>query len=459
VQVDDLAPARLHIDLVNRETWRSGRAGAEGQTRRPLPVDRVEVLGLLKAASKDRKLHGPEDVKGWKEPVDQAQVEREATELFAIIQAAQVPPRYDLPRYDQWNSEEAKGKLDHIVRELQRADKLAERDVRRESGVAGYPFSEYLPAQSEQLAPIFHINWVGIPLTLLGWALGFWLIRRSKIGVPGGTRPFLLGRFLTYFWSQPSSAQSQPHPQGSGAELVDGAKGDSRQGDQAGFRPLLHGPPAPADYRLTTWRSAVALLLVIGGGVFCLFAGNVLLEGALDRHPLTLTDGLPILMASLTIGGMLIALGLRTAQRGRARSILSGLALVGLLAGMFALFLTLKPPSEPSYQDKPVRYWSKEISGYIDSGDREAKTPAPAILADRSVRAVPMLIALLKDSKQQVRLLACLALKDIGPNARSAMPALEKAAQDPDHYVRAAALEALMKIDPEFKPGQGEQPW
>jgi HEAT repeat protein len=67
---------------------------------------------------------------------------------------------------------------------------------------------------------------------------------------------------------------------------------------------------------------------------------------------------------------------------------------------------------------------------------REAATPA----------AVQPLIGALQKGDLDIQIRACRALGHIGPPAKAAVPALK--ALLPDSFVRAAALDALNKIDP-----------
>ena len=72
--------------------------------------------------------------------------------------------------------------------------------------------------------------------------------------------------------------------------------------------------------------------------------------------------------------------------------------------------------------------------------------PGDAQLADK---AIPMLInALSLTDRELARTEAAAALGDIGPKAQAAVPALKKALDDPSPSVRAAAAEALSKIQP-----------
>ena len=57
-----------------------------------------------------------------------------------------------------------------------------------------------------------------------------------------------------------------------------------------------------------------------------------------------------------------------------------------------------------------------------------------------------LLAELLRDPEWTVRRQAAIALGQIGPDAKAAIPALESLVRDPDHLVRKAAVESLRKI-------------
>lgn len=86
--------------------------------------------------------------------------------------------------------------------------------------------------------------------------------------------------------------------------------------------------------------------------------------------------------------------------------------------------------SDPIYFEQPISVWL-----------RIASNP------NEDLEAVPALIQALGAWKMQVRLAAAEALGAIGPKARSAIPALRAALEDPWYYVHIAAKEALLLID------------
>jgi len=82
--------------------------------------------------------------------------------------------------------------------------------------------------------------------------------------------------------------------------------------------------------------------------------------------------------------------------------------------------------------DPTVRGWTAQAIGW--SG-RDA------------VAAVPDLIALLADEAAGPRNSACIALREIGPAARDALPALRQALSDPNADVRGFAKQAIDTIE------------
>ena len=69
--------------------------------------------------------------------------------------------------------------------------------------------------------------------------------------------------------------------------------------------------------------------------------------------------------------------------------------------------------------------------------------------------AVPVLLELLKDDRWNVRIIGLEGLANIGPAAKSAVPALLEARADPHSAVQECANMALSRIDPEAAPPQG----
>ena len=64
---------------------------------------------------------------------------------------------------------------------------------------------------------------------------------------------------------------------------------------------------------------------------------------------------------------------------------------------------------------------------------------------------MPVLNETLKDENNHGRAMAALALKEIGPDAKAAVPALIEALKDKDGYVRQQAAGAMGRIGPKTK--------
>jgi HEAT repeat protein len=82
-----------------------------------------------------------------------------------------------------------------------------------------------------------------------------------------------------------------------------------------------------------------------------------------------------------------------------------------------------------------------------DSRVRELAAQAVGATVAEGVSAVPALIALLGSPSEGDRNSACIGLAGIGPAAKAALPALEKALADSSRSVRAFAQRAIDRID------------
>jgi HEAT repeat protein len=70
---------------------------------------------------------------------------------------------------------------------------------------------------------------------------------------------------------------------------------------------------------------------------------------------------------------------------------------------------------------------------------------------EKSDLALPVLIAVLADPSQSVRLHAAIALRELGESARSALESLKGATKDPWTYVARVTLDAVAELEPEWK--------
>ncbi len=81
-----------------------------------------------------------------------------------------------------------------------------------------------------------------------------------------------------------------------------------------------------------------------------------------------------------------------------------------------------------------------------DSRVRELAAEAVGEIGAEGVSAVPALIGMLGSAREGDRNTACIALAGIGPAAKEALPALEKALSDPSTNVQRFAKRAIQRI-------------
>jgi hypothetical protein len=133
----------------------------------------------------------------------------------------------------------------------------------------------------------------------------------------------------------------------------------------------------------------------------------------------------------------------------------------------------------PFHPDEPTKMWTREpgrwevwASKYFPLAlSRVPKSKSPALL-DRDTSAVPVLTELLADANWKVRRIAAEGLSKLGPDARSAWPALQAALaadnkpmnflvaespMDEETKFRYYAAQALFAIDPEASREAGMQ--
>lgn len=168
---------------------RSSRAG---------PIDRTDVVNLIDDYDETRKgVRYSNAILQRLQTTQRDQLLREAAEVAAIIQECQEPHLGLTQNYPS-----LKGKLDYIVRSR-----------KEQAGEQNYPFAEHTAAETNQVGPSFSINWLGIPVSLLVWLVGLWLLRPSAVAHSSNQAPAsrsLVGQFLTYFWSQPEASRNLP---------------------------------------------------------------------------------------------------------------------------------------------------------------------------------------------------------------------------------------------------------
>src|SRR5688572_20125753 len=126
----------------------------------------------------------------------------------------------------------------------------------------------------------------------------------------------------------------------------------------------------------------------------------------------------------------------------------AGFAAALLLDPNYTLLGRLK--GERFYDEKPTTYWSRALK----SDDPTVQAEAPRKLKQGGAAAVPVLVELLSGERgsdwasAKVRWMAAEILGEIGPDARSAAPALIQALKDNDAHVRAVAASALAAVGP-----------
>jgi HEAT repeat protein len=113
---------------------------------------------------------------------------------------------------------------------------------------------------------------------------------------------------------------------------------------------------------------------------------------------------------------------------------------------LFAMVGTGCGPKDPLLaHGKPVDHWLQE------SKNAELKARKKAVIALGHVgtadpRAIPALIAAVKDRDATIRKEAVLALLNIGPAAQDAVAVLREAEKDQDATVRLSAGKAIARI-------------
>jgi HEAT repeat protein len=79
-------------------------------------------------------------------------------------------------------------------------------------------------------------------------------------------------------------------------------------------------------------------------------------------------------------------------------------------------------------------------------------------LKSEAEEVIPMLIQLLHDNNQLVRISTLLSLGEFGAEAKDAIPELVKLLSTGDESLRASTIATLWQIDPEFQPDEALMP-
>jgi HEAT repeat protein len=112
-------------------------------------------------------------------------------------------------------------------------------------------------------------------------------------------------------------------------------------------------------------------------------------------------------------------------------------------------------PNRLVFQGRPLSAWIKDLKAAAPQ-TRNAAAYSIGSFGPAAKSAVPALIDALNDPVAAVRYPVCIALREIGPDAAAAVPALQKALDDPNDDVAAIARKALKAItgkDPDQPEG------
>ncbi|MGQ0637156.1 MAG: HEAT repeat domain-containing protein [Planctomycetaceae bacterium] len=213
---------------------------------------------------------------------------------------------------------------------------------------------------------------------------------------------------------------------------------------------LLLIVPGLRDWRVPFWFVAMALALVVSGGL------RVAYEWGVD---LTLRAGL---LGSRAVPGLLDVLAVETASsrvKSRTTAARDGLLMLGK-GGVPRLMKAL------SDSDWSVRATAAGVLAQLGSEAESAEKPLIKTLSDADARVrsaaadavlrvaptarfnVPVLIEILNGDESVTRVDATIALGDLGPIAADAVPALTAALKDPYWALRVNAANALGNIGP-----------
>ena len=106
-----------------------------------------------------------------------------------------------------------------------------------------------------------------------------------------------------------------------------------------------------------------------------------------------------------------------------------------------------KKAKEPEYDGKPLTYWIKELKADAPQS-RNAAAYAISGMGAEGKPAVPALMAALSNPTEQnvVRFPILVALREIGPDGKAALPAIEPFLDDRNDEIAAMARKAIKAI-------------
>lgn len=124
-----------------------------------------------------------------------------------------------------------------------------------------------------------------------------------------------------------------------------------------------------------------------------------------------------------------------------------------MIASLLALSLVTaraeaqsQKPAEPEFQGRSLSSWVADLRDAAAPYTRNKAAYAIGGMGADARSAVPALIAALQDPEPTVRFPVCIALREIGPDAKAAVPALTEALDDRNDDVAAMARKALIRI-------------
>ena len=112
-----------------------------------------------------------------------------------------------------------------------------------------------------------------------------------------------------------------------------------------------------------------------------------------------------------------------------------------------AVAVAQKKAAQPSYDGKPLSYWIGELKASAPQS-RNAAAYAISGMGAEGKPAVPALVAALtnKDEVNTVRYPILVALREIGPEAKEAVPAITPFVDDRNDEISAMARKAIKAI-------------
>lgn len=120
---------------------------------------------------------------------------------------------------------------------------------------------------------------------------------------------------------------------------------------------------------------------------------------------------------------------------------------VALLAGVSSVAAAQQTAAAPEYDGKPLKYWIGELKAAAPQS-RNAAAYAISGMGAQAKSAVPALVAALNNPTEvnTVRYPIMVALREIGPDAKDAVEALTPFVDDRNEEISAMARKAIKAI-------------